>query len=225
MSLSAHVTQVVLFSALISGCATNSSDEASKPMVPQEVALTEVRGAYQIDMTVIEPPQLDGTWRSEAPEPAGNGRYAVREFNIVGSRWEMTYSLASDRAMKNVLFTHKANGTLTLQSPSKRIPGAYLVVYGFNHKTLNVMTSDRTTLKELGFEGCSINPKQEVDISSRGCGIITRLNECPNDYDLLRQESRKSGMFLSIGNKFSEFSACSEDKRPVALGISLIKVR
>jgi len=225
---------LVFISALIllNACSTSSNqgEEAFAPVTLTEVNLddikpTEVKAAYQSDIKTIQPLQLSGVWKSEKPEPAGNGRYAVRELTFTGSRWDLTYTLASDKKMQNILFTHKASGALTVQSPSKRIPGAYLIVYGFNHKTLNIMTGDKVTLKELGFEGCSISLHQEVDITSKGCGIITRLGECPNDYDLLRQETRKDGEFLSLGNKFAEFSACSEDKRPVALGVSLIRVK
>lgn len=223
------VKKIVLSLLMLTLAACSSGEKAtngdSASINTEDVPFTEVKSAYQNDIQVITPLQLSGVWRSEKPEPSGNGRYAVRELSFNGSRWEMTYTMAADKNMKEVLFTHKASGTLRIQSPSKRISGAYLISYGFNHKTLNIMTNDKITLKELGFETCSIPPKQDVDVTSRGCGIIPRVGECPNDYDLLRQENRKGGEFISLGNKFAEFSACSEDKRPVALGFSLIKVK
>ncbi len=216
----------VLIISTLAGCSSGKkSEDSSRPLVPEDLPLTEVKPIFHDNSKVVEPPELSGLWRSERPEPAGNGRYAVRELKFIGARWSLTYTLAADKAMKNVLFTHKASGEVTNQSPSKRIPGAYLMTYRFNHKTLNIMATDKTTLKELGFDSCPISIRQDVDVTSQGCGIIARLSECPNDYELLRQETRKEGSFISIGNKFAEFSSCSEDKRPVALGVSLIKVK
>ncbi len=214
-----------LFLALMA-CSSEHKPESTEAIaMPDDIPFTEVKSTNQSDSEVVSPPRLAGVWRSEQPEPAGNGRYSVRELTFTGSRWDLVYTLAADKQMKNVLFTHKASGTMTIQNPSQRISGAYLVVYGFNQKTLNIMTTDKTTLKELGFDSCAISSRKEVDVSSKGCGIIPRVSECPKDYDLLLQETRKSGQYISIGNKFAEFSACSEDRRPVALGVSLIKIK
>ena len=171
----------------------------------------------------VTPPNLLGSWRSEQPEPAGNGRYSVRELVFMGNRWTSTYTLASDREMKKILFVLKAKGLVNLQNPSKRLEATYLVAFRNLEKYLTLWPMDKVTQKELGFETCALNPGTEENISSRGCGIATRVTECPVDYDLIRQEQKDSKMYLSLGNRYAEMNSCSEDKRPVALGLPLLR--
>ncbi len=175
------------------------------------------------DAVAVVPPTLAGLWKSEKPEPSGNGRYAVREFRFEGNRWELHYTLAADKKMSRILFEHRASGTFTLQKPSQRIAGAYLIVFQNLKKSLRIGHLEKVTEKELGFDVCGIPNGQETDVSGRGCGVIMRVGECPEDFDLVRQESRSSGQYLYLGNRFDEFSSCTEDKRPVALGPILIK--
>ena len=171
----------------------------------------------------VTPPNLTGAWISENPEPGGNGRYWRREYVFMGNRWTATYTMAADKAMHKTLFVLKANGMFNLQNPSHRIEGAYLVAFRNIEKYLKLEKMEKQTQKELGFESCNLRPGVEENISSSGCGIAMRVTECPTDYDLIRQETMNGKTLLVLGNRFAEMSSCAEDKRPVALGLPLVK--
>lgn len=173
--------------------------------------------------TYLTPLNLTGGWRSEKVEPSGNGRYAIREYVFMGNRWTSTYTLYADKNQRRTLFTLKAKGMFTVQNPSARIPGAYLIAFRNLEKYLRLENMEKPVQKELGFEYCNMKPGLEEDISSKGCGIAMRVTECPNDYDLIRQELKDGRQTLTLGNRFAEMSSCAEDKRPVALGLPLLK--
>lgn len=206
----------LLLGALVGiiGCANDPL-----PLPVQEVQIEEVKvGEKQIQYSST-PPILEGTWKTKVPDRAGNGRYSVREMSFKENTWDLKYTLADDNKMAKILFTYKAQGTFQLQNPSKRIPGVYLITYQFQKKTLQIATQDRKILKEFGFDSCKLTANQEANIDLTGCGIFPKISECKIDYDLVRQHQNK----LEIGDRYAEFTNCSEDKRPVALGFTLEK--
>lgn len=213
-----------LFCCILSSCV--SKDQASNTktpeiQIPAEIPTTEITPKVELTDKPFSPPKLLGKWKSESPERAGNGRYSTREYLFTENRWESTYTLASDKDMKNVLFIHRSGGSYFLQNPSKRIPGTYLISFKFNFKKLISLISDKNTLKDFGFENCGLIAHQETDIGTKGCGIIPRISECSTDFDLVKEESP----LLLLGDRPAEMTNCSEDKRPYALGYRLIKIQ
>lgn len=210
----ARLIALLLFLPYFGACISSVKKEVS-----DDLQVTEVKiGGQSIEYS-SEPPQLIGNWKSANPDKAGNGRYSVRELKFTENGWEMKYSLSSNKSMSQTLFTYKASGTYQLQNPSKRIPGGYLIAYRFQKKSLEIQTKDKKTLKEFGFDECQNIGVGESDISSYGCGLFTRISECQVDYDLIRQHESQ----IELGDRYAEFTSCSEDKRPVALGFTLEK--
>ena len=211
---------------LAAGCATDDSVVQAPPsLVPNlELQVTEVKGPGSEQVTFVVPPRLQGEWISEQPEPAGNGRYAFRRLKFDGSHWELTYTLSLGRSQAKLLFQHRAKGLYNLQKASSKMDGAFLVAFRNLQKSISLEQMDRTTQKELGFDSCGLTANHETDITSRGCGIVMKVAECPTDFDLIRQETYKGKTRLYLGNRYAEFASCSEDKRPVALGPPLIPV-
>lgn len=202
---------------LMSACETEPVREFDETL---KVVDVKAGHAQQNIVYSDRPPVLDGKWKSIAPERAGNGRYAIREYSFQNKSWQMKYTLAEDKKMTKVLFEYAASGIFQIQNPSKRIPGAHLVYYRFQKKSLRVQTRDKKILKEYGFDSCPNLSSEETDIGTHGCGLFPRLSECLIDYDLVRQHQDR----LELGDKFAEFSSCTEDKRPVALGFVLEKI-
>ena len=209
------------FFALLIGLLGISSCTSGPPKeLSHDIQVTEVLvGAKQQEEYSSEPPVLDGTWKSPLPERAGNGRYSIRELRFFGPNWEMKYTLADSKSMSKPLFTYKATGTYQLQNSSRRIPGAYLIIYRFQKKNLEILVQDKKIRKEFGFDSCQGISSGENDISTHGCGLFPRISECQVDYDLIRQKENK----LEIGDRYAEFTSCTEDKRPVAMGFTLEK--
>ena len=206
-----------------SGTALQANNLQPTEAVIGSNANASVSTPVSITSNYVAPPNLTGTWISENPEPAGNGRYWHREYVFTGNRWNATFTMTSDTGLKKTLFVLRANGMFNLQNPSKRIEGAYLIAFHNLEKFLKLEKMDKIMQKELGFETCNLQAGLEENISSSGCGIAMKVSECPYDYDLIRQEKGTSALKLVLGNRFTEMSSCSEDKRPVALGLPLIK--
>lgn len=210
-----------LLALVLVACQTTSTTTEIPEMKEAEVkAVTASTAASPVvTATSATPPNITGAWRSIEPEKAGNGRYATREYRLTPGHWEQIYTLAADKDMKKILFVLRSEGSYNFQGPSK-IPGAYNASFRFTNKFLNLKTSDNSLSKEYGFNKCSLNLNKEKDISSFGCGAISRIAECSQEHEIVKLENNQ----LFMADRAAGVSLCSPEDRPNNLGFPLKKI-
>lgn len=191
-------------SLMISACASNQKTEAPKSAVIVEPAL----------------PNLRGNWRSSEPEMIAKGLFSTREYRINQSRYEMVYSLASDKDMKKLLMVYRAEGPYTVEAPSVSVPGANLATFKASRRFLKLKSRDPKLVKVLGLEKCNLVPNQEIDVTEKGCGIVESVAECGQEFNLVKLDNEQ----LFLGERSLDKRLCTADERPTQLGPPLKKL-
>lgn len=80
------------------------------------------------DLAGAAAPDIEGRWRSAAPEPLPDGdggtRYLTRDFRFADGRWSIDFAIATDEAGEMVLFEGRNEGSYSIGSEPME-SGAY----------------------------------------------------------------------------------------------------
>ena len=163
--------------------------------------------------------QLLGTWTSPTAESIGNNIYTTREFKFTKDGWRIEAVFYGDKEMQQPLFSFLGEGIYTLGNSSTVVPEAINAVFSFNKKNLTLLTDEISVIRRFNFAGCNLTKGKEKDISDTGCSFLTPVNDCPQEYDLVRID----GNNLQLGARPADRNMCSEEKRPKSLSLPLIK--
>jgi hypothetical protein len=211
---------VVLVSCFgLLACSTSDPKKA-ETAADSNLNVKTVSGGVSAPTTPSALPIITGTWKSESPEPAGNGLYTQREYSINLSRWEMVQTWASDSEMKKPQLIYKAGGAYTIENASLKIPGAFFANFRFSRQYLNLKTKEKSFIKDFDLEDCSLPVGKEQDITKTGCSIFRPTSECSQNYDVVKLENGQ----LRLGEKPRDGDLCTNDKRPDYLGPQLKKI-
>ena len=161
----------------------------------------------------------DGNWISSKSDHAGNNTFSFREFSFDGNNWNVKYTLYLDEAKTMPVFIFRGIGTYSVTGKSKKVKGASEALFLFDKKTLTLMTDNADLINNLGFANCKLQKGVERDISEAGCSFVAPLAVCNREYDLLKVVGKK----LFLGARPADNNMCTLDKRPVALGDTLIR--
>lgn len=169
---------------------------------------------------VLNEDELSGHWGSEQPEFAGNGHYLVRQIHFEENTFQTELKMYSDQALKKPIFIFKNKGKFAInKNPSMSAKGIYNIDFIVSHQTLQVTTSDKLILDDLGFDQCGLTPNKENDISFKGCGTYQALKRCKNIFDLIQMQKNS----LKLGEPAADGNQCSQELRPEMLGQKLIR--
>lgn len=169
---------------------------------------------------VLNEDELVGHWVSEQPELAGNGHYLVRQIHFEENTFQVEIKMYSDQALKKPIFILKNKGKFAInKNPSMSTKGIYNIDFIVSHQTLQVITSDKLILDDLGFDQCGLVANKENDISFKGCGPYQALKRCKNIYDLIQMQKNS----LKLGEPAADGNQCSQELRPEMLGQKLIR--
>ncbi|CAN5857227.1 hypothetical protein BH24ACI1_BH24ACI1_18780 [soil metagenome] len=89
----------------------------------------------------------------------------------------------------------------------------------FNKKNLTLLTDEISVIRRFNLADCNLIKGKEKDILDTGCSFLTPVNDCPQEYDLVRID----GNNLQLGARPADRNMCSEEKRPKSLSLPLIK--
>ena len=167
-----------------------------------------------------ELPVIAGSWKSIEPEFAGNGQYAVKEYNINLSRWELNYSVFADKLLKKPIYVYHAEGSYIIENTSSKVKGAYNLLLKNSKKSITLKSKDKLTIQDLGFADCKLSAGKEKDITDQGCSFFKSNDECQQEFDLVKVENSR----LRFGERPTDNDLCVVDHRPEALGPELKKI-
>ena len=170
---------------------------------------------------VLNEDELGGVWQSEQAELAGNGHYLVRQIHFDENGFQTEIKMYSDQALKKPIFIFKNKGKYAIsKNTSMGAKGIYNIDFIVTRQSLQVTTSDKLILDDLGFDQCGLVANKENDISFKGCGPYQALKRCKNIYDLIQMEKNS----LKLGEPSADGNQCSQELRPEMLGQKLIKL-
>jgi hypothetical protein len=161
----------------------------------------------------------NGNWVSAKADDAGNNTFSFREFSFDGDNWNVKYTLYLDQAKTQPVFIFRGIGTYSVTGKSKKVKGAGEALFLFDKKTLTLLTDNADLINNLGFANCNLQKGVERDISETGCSFVAPLAVCNREYDLVKVAGKK----LFLGARPADNNMCTLDKRPVALGDTLIR--
>lgn len=164
--------------------------------------------------------KITGTWRSVSPEENNIGQFSTRELRLTATRWEMIYTLAQDAEMKNRILVFKSEGPYSLEGNPTKQTATQNVTFKFSKKFLNRLTKDRRLAKIYKLDECKLGLKQELDVTEKGCSFVPKLEECPQEYDLIKLE----GDVIHLGTRPQDNNICTTDRRPESVGAPLKRV-
>lgn len=162
---------------------------------------------------------VNGNWVSAKADDAGNKTFSFREFSFDGDNWNVKYTLYLDEAKTLPVFTFRGIGTYSVTGKSKKVKGASEALFLFSKKSLTLLTDNADLINNLGFASCNLRKGIEQDISETGCSFVAPLAVCNREFDLLKLTGKK----LYLGARPADNNMCTIDKRPVALGHTLIR--
>lgn len=162
---------------------------------------------------------VNGDWVSAKADDAGNNTFSFREFSFNGDNWNVKYTLFLDEAKTMPVFIFRGVGTYSVTGKSKKVKGASEALFLFSKKSLTLLTDNADLIKGLGFADCKLQKGVERDISETGCSFVAPLAVCNREYDLLKLAGKK----LFLGARPADNNMCTIDKRPLALGHTLIR--
>lgn len=165
-------------------------------------------------------PQIEGRWRSAAPEPLPGGeggtRYLTRDFTFADGRWSIDFAVAADPAGETVLFAGRNEGSYSV-SPDRMTSGSYPAKFDFEARSLTPRVpaiADALTAAGCGATDWQVGEAQ--DVLAQGCEAfrIFSGDECAGEFDVVRID----GAQLFLGPRPADGFMCSEDLRPEAAG-------
>ena len=163
---------------------------------------------------------IQGQWQSEQPEGAEAGPFGWREFTITEKEWEVSFTMYADKEKTMPVFTFRAVGPYEIQDKSATVEGAFNAIFRFAKKFVTLKTDNADVIKNLGFDACGLTKDAEQDISETGCSFLTSVAACGQEYDLVKIADGK----FYLGARPADGNMCTEDRRPTALNLPLVKV-
>lgn len=163
---------------------------------------------------------IQGHWQSEQPEASGTGTFGWREFNISEKEWEVIFTMYLDKEKTLPVFTFRAVGTYEIQDKSAAVEGASNAIFHFTKKFVTLQTDNAEAIKNFGFDACGLTKGVEKEISEAGCSFLTSVKACGQEYDLTKIADGK----FFLGARPADGNMCTEDRRPTALNLPLVKV-
>jgi hypothetical protein len=179
-----------------------------------------VRGSFQAESRQWAKRQssvrlLEGVWKSEAAENAGNGNYSTREFKFTEKWWRVEAIFYNDQHLRIPLFSFMAEGPYLLGDASSAVTRATNAVFSFSKKSVTLLSSDPAVISRFKLADCNLVIGVPKDISFTGCSFITSISQCAQEYDLVEIKDD----LLRLGIRPPDRNMCTEDKRPKALGL------
>ena len=175
---------------------------------------------FAMGCTENAPPTIDGSWQSASFEDLGNGTYGKRVFYIGEKDWEVKFTLYFAKSEESAVFTFRGNGTYFIAEPSENAIDAYNANFAFDSKHLTLHSNDTTLIKNFGFDTCGLKVGNEQDISKGGCSFLESKSACAMEFDLVKIQKDT----LYLGARPTSGNMCSEEKRPMVLGLPLIRL-
>jgi hypothetical protein len=160
--------------------------------------------------------QLDGTWRSEAPEvlpgQAGAVSYLIREFEFSGSTWRIHFTVYADQALTLPLFAGENTGDYVIATGDP-LTAAQPAEFLFRERTLQpLVQSMADALTRAGCADSAWTSGKSQSVFERGCRAFRVFphSECDREYD--RVQLRAGRLFL--GARPSDGFMCLAERRP-----------
>ncbi len=163
---------------------------------------------------------ITGKWESVAIEKAANGSFGKRAFVFKDSAWEVKATLYLDSSATQPIFTFRGVGMYVSGNPSVKVEGATEAVFSFSHKYITLHVADTALVKKFGFTSCGLTAETEKEITETGCSFFVSKSVCGQEYDLV---SMKDDQLYLGARPAAGSNICSEDKRPITLGLPLKK--
>jgi hypothetical protein len=160
-----------------------------------------------------------GRWKSEAAEDLGNGAFATRDFTFTGSKWQLTFTIFADAALKTPLVAMDFEGPWAPGKASEKVAGASEATFDFASKKITLKAKDAA--KNFGMDGCGLEVGKAKDVSKTGCSFVAPVEKYAREFDLLKVD----GTSMWLGARPADGNMGAEDKRPVALGAKLVKAK
>jgi len=165
-------------------------------------------------------PEISGNWKSVHPEKTAAGNFIIREFFFANSSWQVQATLYLDSAARLPVFTFRATGKYELSKGSAKIKNVSNALFRFDKKYMTLRTRDSSLLIRFGLNRCNLVYLKESDITDNGCSYYPSRNVCAQEFDLVSLSGRR----LFLGARPANGGMCEISKRPVALGLPLMRV-
>jgi hypothetical protein len=160
--------------------------------------------------------QLDGTWRSEAPEvlpgQAGAVSYLIREFEFSGSTWRIHFTVYADQALTVPLFAGANTGDYVVAA-GDQLTAAQPAEFRFRERTLQpLVQSMADALTRAGCADSAWTLGKSQSVFERGCKAFRVFphSECDREYDRVQLRAGK----LLLGARPSDGFMCRAERRP-----------
>ncbi len=163
--------------------------------------------------------KLDGEWASEKIEDLGNKTFGTRAFVFTGKAWEVKFTLFLDDAKTVPVFRFRGAGNYSTGEKSKKVEGAKEVIFFFDQKYVTLLTDNAEIIKNFGLTSCNLQKGIEKNITETGCSFLPSKTAYGQEYDLVKLVGQK----LYLGARSNDMS--SIEKRPIALGAPLLKIK
>lgn len=163
--------------------------------------------------------EIKGKWKSKTPEKAGEGAFAVRGFRLLDNLWQVDYTLYQDHELQKPVFLFQGEGSYEIEGPSPKVKGAFNGIFKISKKYLTLLTDDKDTVKNYGFDIYKLVKGQKMDISETGCSFLPPVNEYDKEYDIIKTDGNE----LYFGKRPKDNNITKPEKRPAELGLPLVK--
>lgn len=162
---------------------------------------------------------IQGKWKSVSGEKAGEGAFVERQFRFLDKFWQIDYALYQDKELQKPVFQFQGEGSYEIEGPSSKIKGAFNGNFKMSRKYITLLTDDKEAIKNYGFDIYKLEKGKKMDISESGCSFITPVNECDEEYDIIKTD----GSVLYFGKRPADNDISTPEKRPAELGLPLVK--
>ncbi|MDD5772008.1 MAG: hypothetical protein PHX78_00915 [bacterium] len=162
---------------------------------------------------------IEGKWKSQSPEKAGESAFVERQFRFLDKLWQIDYTLYQDKELQKPVFQFQGEGSYGIEGPSSKVKGAFNGNFTVVKKYITLLTDDKEAVKNYGFDIYKFEKGKKMDISESGCYFITPVNECDKEYDIIKTD----GSVLYFGKRPADNNISKPEKRPTELGLPLVK--